>query len=183
MREPELDQFDLRILRELQEDGRLTNAELSERIGLSPSPCLRRTKRLEEEGLIAAYQARLDARRLGLGVFAFIHVHLERQVEEAARDFEAAVLALPQVVSCDSVTGDSDYLLQVVCEDLQGFSHFAHQVLMGLPGVRGVRSSLALKRVKESRRLPLDHLRPSVRADEEAAEKTGSAAPNAKKRR
>ncbi|MCS0503023.1 Lrp/AsnC family transcriptional regulator [Ancylobacter mangrovi] len=174
MRPPALDMFDLRILRELQEDGRLTNAELSERIGLSPSPCLRRTRRLEEEGLIARYQARLDASRLGLGVLAFIQVHLERQVEEAANDFEAAVMALPQVIACYSATGDSDYLLQVVCEDLEGFARFAHDILMGLPGVRGVRSSLALKRVKESGRLPLEHLRPTPLAADLAAEKEGN---------
>lgn len=183
MRSVALDSFDLRILRELQQDGRLTNAELADRIGLSPSPCLRRTRRLEEEGLIAAYQARLDSRRLGLGVFAFIHVHLERQVEEAARGFEAAVLALPQVVACDSVTGDSDYLLQVACEDLEAFAHFAHDVLMGLPGVRGVRSSLALKRVKEARALPLDHLRPSATSTDAAAEKTGAGNSSARIRR
>ncbi len=183
MRPPVLDMFDLRILRELQEDGRLTNAELSERIGLSPSPCLRRTRQLEEMGLIADYQARLDARKLGLGVLAFIHVHLERQVEEAARDFEAAVLALPQVVACDSVTGDSDYLLQVVCEDLEAFAHFAHDILMGIPGVRGVRSSLALKRVKEARRLPLDHLRPVAVPADSAAEKTGNGTEPRKTRR
>ncbi|WGD29927.1 Lrp/AsnC family transcriptional regulator [Ancylobacter sp. WKF20] len=182
MRVPTLDMFDLRILRELQEDGRLTNQELSERIGLSPSPCLRRTRRLEEEGLIAGYEARLDASKLGLGVMAFIHVHLERQVEEAARDFEAAVLALPQVVACYSVTGDSDYMLHVVCEDLEGFAHFAHAILMGLPGVRGVRSSLALKRVKERARLPLDHLRALPAAPENPAEKTSSESASAKKR-
>ncbi len=182
MRVPALDLFDLRILRELQEDGRLTNQELSERIGLSPSPCLRRTRRLEEEGLIAGYEARLDASKLGLGVMAFIHVHLERQVEEAARDFEAAVLALPQVVACYSVTGDSDYMLHVVCEDLEGFAHFAHDILMGLPGVRGVRSSLALKRVKERARMPLDHLRPLPAAPELAADKSGSEIASTKKR-
>ncbi len=182
MRTPTLDMFDLRILRELQEDGRLTNAELSERIGLSPSPCLRRTRRLEEEGLIASYQARLDAGRLGLGVLAFIQVHLERQVDEAAREFEAAVLALPQVIACYSVTGDSDYLLHVVCEDLDGFAHFAHDILMGLPGVRGVRSSLALKRVKESGRLPLAHLRALPAAPDSAAEKISNDTDRPKKR-
>ncbi|MBS9476802.1 Lrp/AsnC family transcriptional regulator [Ancylobacter radicis] len=182
MRVPSLDMFDLRILRELQEDGRLTNQDLSDRIGLSPSPCLRRTRRLEEEGLIAGYEARLDASRLGLGVMAFIHVHLERQVEEAARDFEASVIALPQVVACYSVTGDSDYMLHVVCEDLEGFARFAHDILMGLPGVRGVRSSLALKRVKERSRLPLDHLRPLPATPENPADKTGSESASAKKR-
>ncbi|MBB3773177.1 Lrp/AsnC family leucine-responsive transcriptional regulator [Angulomicrobium tetraedrale] len=182
MRPPVLDMFDLRILRELQEDGRLTNAELSERIGLSPSPCLRRTRRLEEEGLIAGYQARLGAPRLGLGVLAFIQVHLERQVDAAARDFEAAVLALPQVIACYSVTGDSDYLLHVVCEDLEGFAHFAHDILMGLPGVRGVRSSLALKRVKESQRLPLDHLRAVPASPDSAAEKLGNDSHGSKRR-
>lgn len=182
MRLPELDMFDLRILRELQEDGRLTNAELSERIGLSPSPCLRRTRRLEEEGLIGGYQARLEASQLGLGVLAFIHVHLERQVEEAAKDFERAVKALPQVIACYSVTGDSDYMLHVVCEDLDGFARFAHEKLMGLPGVRGVRSSLALKRVKESGTLPLDHLRAAPLAPESAAEKASSDRGNTKNR-
>lgn len=183
MRAPLVDMFDIRILRELQEDGRLTNAELSERIGLSPSPCLRRTRRLEEEGLIERYQARLDARRLGLGVLAFIQVHLERQVDEAARDFEAAVLARPEVIACYSVTGDSDYLLHVVSEDLEGFAHFAHEVLMGLPGVRGVRSSLALKQVKESGQLPLGHLRPDPQAAELTAEKPSNDSAGAKKRR
>lgn len=183
MRLPVVDTFDMRILRELQQDGRLTNAELSERIGLSPSPCLRRTRRLEEEGLIAGYQARLDASRLGLGVLAFIQVHLERQVEEAARDFEAAVLNRPEVIACYSVTGDSDYLLHVVCEDLDGFAHFAHDVLMGLPGVRGVRSSLALKRVKESGTLPLGHLRPAPATADSLAEKIGSDSREAKTRR
>lgn len=183
MRSLTVDSFDIRILKELQGDGRLTNAELSERIGLSPSPCLRRTKRLEEEGLIAGYQARLDASRLGLGVLAFIQVHLERQVEEAARDFEAAVLERPEVIACYSVTGDSDYLLHVVCEDLEDFAHFAHDVLMALPGVRGVRSSLALKRVKESGVLPLGHLKPTAATPDSVAEKMGSDSRDPKKRR
>ncbi|TXH35332.1 MAG: Lrp/AsnC family transcriptional regulator [Rhodospirillaceae bacterium] len=151
----ELDDQDIRILAALQADGRLTNNDLAERVGLSPSPCWRRVKRLEEEGIIRGYQAMFDQRRLGLGVTVFVNVSIHSQDTKAHQAFEKAVINLPEVVGCHILAGQHDFLLQVVAEDLDAYGEFALQVLGKLPGVREIHSSFALKEVKPPLQLPL----------------------------
>jgi Lrp/AsnC family leucine-responsive transcriptional regulator len=154
----QLDAFDLRILAALQEDGRLTNAALAERVHLSPSQVHRRTRQLEESGAIRRTVALLDPSRLGLGVIAFTNVSLERHSDVRATAFHDAIAAMPEVLACYSVTGEADYLLQVAATDLKAFSDFLMHRLMHLPGVRSVHSSVVLERVKETTALPLGHL-------------------------
>ncbi len=151
----ERDDYDLKILDALQENGRLTNHELAEQVGLSASPCWRRVKRLEAEGAIRGYQAVLDQRRLGLGVTVFVSVSIERNDTAAHRAFEQAVLGRPEIVACHIVGGQHDFLLQVVAEDLDGYAEFALHVLGQLPGVREIHSSFVLKEVKPLLHLPL----------------------------
>ena len=160
----EHDDHDLKILAALQENGRLTNHELAEQVGLSASPCWRRVKRLEAEGAIRGYQAVLDQRRLGLGVTVFVSVSIERNDTAAHRAFEQAVLGRPEIVACHIVGGQHDFLLQVVAEDLDAYAEFALHVLGQLPGVREIHSSFVLKEVKPLLRLPLR--RPEARPRE-----------------
>lgn len=152
----EIDAFDRRILRELQRDGRLTNAELAERTGMSASPCWRRTRRLEECGVIRHYRADLDRTKLGLGVLVFVSVQIDTHSDEDASAFEKAVVALPQVVSCHSVGGAADFLLQVVCDDLNSYADFSMTVLRRLPSIKAMSSSFALKEIKQYAGLPID---------------------------
>jgi Lrp/AsnC family leucine-responsive transcriptional regulator len=156
---PELAEVDRRILEALQTDGRLTNVELAERVGLSPSPCLRRVKALEARGLIKGYVALLDRRALGLGVMAFVEVQVERNSETAAEAFTGALMRESAVVACYAMTGPYDYLLQVVTPSLDDYAQFAMQRLLKMPGVKDVRSSFALEAAKESTALPLEHVR------------------------
>jgi DNA-binding Lrp family transcriptional regulator len=151
----EHDDYDLKILAALQENGRLTNHELAELVGLSASPCWRRVKRLEAEGAIRGYQAVLDQRRLGLGVTVFVSVSIERNDTAAHRAFEQAVVGRPEIVACHIVGGQHDFLLQVVAADLDAYAEFALHVLGQLPGVREIHSSFVLKEVKPLLRLPL----------------------------
>lgn len=153
-----LDEFDLRILGELQRDGRLTNAVLAERVHLSPSQVHRRTRRLEEIGAIARHVAILDPQRIGLGVIAFTNVSLERHSDAGAVAFHDAIAAMPDVLACYSVTGEADYLLQIAAPDLKTFSDFLMHQLMHVRGVRSVHSTVVLERVKETTALPLGHL-------------------------
>lgn len=155
MYELALDRTDLRILRHLQAHGRASNLELAEAANLSPAQCHRRHRRLEAQGLIAGYAARLDAARVGLGVYAFIHISMERGHLRDLPRFNAAVLELPNVIECYSVTGDFDYVIKVVARDLKSLSQFLMDTLMRLPGVNGVRSSVCLDEVKCSTALPL----------------------------
>lgn len=143
-----LDRFDRDILRALQAEGRLTIQDLSERVGLSPSPVARRLKRLEAEGVIRGYAALIDEARLGYGVSVFVSVQLDRQVDEALARFEAAVAAFPEVVDCWLMTGDRDYLLRVATEDLAAFERFLTARLTRVPGVASIQSSIPLRRVK-----------------------------------
>jgi DNA-binding Lrp family transcriptional regulator len=151
----ELDAHDRKILAALQDDARLTNAELAERVGLSPSPCWRRVRRLEAEGVIRGYQAMFDQRRHGLGVTVFVSVSIERNDTAAHQAFERAVFGRPEIVACHIIGGQHDFLLQVVAEDLDAYADFALHVLGQLPGVREIHSSFVLKEVKPSLRLPL----------------------------
>lgn len=153
-----LDNYDRAILEALQRDGRLTNVELAEEIGLSASPCLRRVRNLEEAGVIRGYQATLDAEAVGLGMTVFVGVKVERHHEVEAEKFQTTVLALPEVVSAFLVSGESDFLLQVVVPDLRRYERFLTSVLLKLPGVRDIRSNFAIKSIKPQGPLPLDHL-------------------------
>ena len=146
---------DLRILRVLQENGRIANVELAERVGLSPSPCLRRLRQLETSGAISAYVALLDRARLGFGVEAFVQVSLERHQDRYDRAFREAILAHHEIVACYVMTGEMDYLLRVLARDLEAYGRFTLDVLLKIPGVKDVRSSLALEVVKSSTAVPL----------------------------
>jgi DNA-binding Lrp family transcriptional regulator len=150
-----LDEIDRRILARLQEDARVSNAELARAVALSPSPCLRRVRGLEESAVIRRYVALLDPGALGLGVSVFVQVRLERQVEQALERFEAALLGRPEVLECYLMTGDADYLLRVVVPDLPAYERFLVDHLTRVPGVASIRSSFALKQVKYSTALPL----------------------------
>ncbi|NWA04097.1 Lrp/AsnC family transcriptional regulator [Pseudomonas gingeri] len=153
-----LDAYDRKILSALQRDGRLSNVELAEQIGLSASPCLRRVRMLEEAGVIRGYQVNLDRDEVGLGLTVFVGVKVERHHEADAEAFRLAVTALPQVISAFLVSGESDFLLQVVVPDLRAYERFLTGELLRLPGVRDIRSNFAIQAVKTPGPLPLDHL-------------------------
>lgn len=153
-----LDAIDIRILSELQEDGGLTNVELAERVGLSPSPCLARVRSLEESGVIARKVTLLDAAKLGASVSVFIQVTLEKQTESLLDAFEKAMTRFPEVMECYLMTGDSDYLLRVVVSDTVALQHFLVDRLSKTRGVANIRSSFALKQVKYKTALPVSDL-------------------------
>nr|WP_218182834.1 Lrp/AsnC family transcriptional regulator [Pseudomonas gingeri] len=153
-----LDAYDRKILAALQRDGRLSNVELAEQIGLSASPCLRRVRMLEEAGVIRGYQVNLDRDEVGLGLTVFVGVKVERHHEADAEAFRLAVTALLQVISAFLVSGESDFLLQVVVPDLRAYERFLTGELLRLPGVRDIRSNFAIQAVKTPGPLPLDHL-------------------------
>jgi Lrp/AsnC family leucine-responsive transcriptional regulator len=155
----ELDRTDLRILDILQEQGRLSNQEIAEHVSLSPSPCLRRIRRLEEAGVIRQYVALLDPDKLGLGLLAYVSVKLEKRGKMPMEDFGALVQGWPEVAACYAMTGEMDYLLRVHVEDLQHFSRFVMDQLLRQPGVVDVKSSFALERIKETTALPLNVVR------------------------
>jgi Lrp/AsnC family leucine-responsive transcriptional regulator len=157
----ELDKTDRKILSVLQADARLTNQEVAERINLSPSPCLRRIKHLEETGVIRQYVALLDAEKIGLGLLAYVNVRLEKHSEGGSSsrpprvDFAASVGNWPEVVACYAMTGEMDYLLRVHVEDMEHFSNFMMETLLKHPAVLDVKSSFALQRIKDTTALPL----------------------------
>lgn len=155
MAEIELDRTDLRILDVLQREGRLPNQDVAERVSLSPAPCLRRIKRLEQAGVIRRYVALLDPEPLGLGLLAFVSVKLEKRGKMPMEDFGARVQAWPEVLACHAMTGEMDYLLSVRVENLQHFSRFVMGQLLRQPGVVDVKSSFVLQTIKETTVLPL----------------------------
>jgi DNA-binding Lrp family transcriptional regulator len=150
-----LDETDLAILELLQEDASISNAELSERLSLSLTPCWRRRKRMEEAGVIKGYQANLDRRMLGLDIMAFVHIRFSTHADHAPDAFEAVIAQLPQVLACHKITGDADYVLQVLAEDLDSYSDFIEQVLRRQVGIASIQSSLALREVKTSSRIAI----------------------------
>jgi Lrp/AsnC family transcriptional regulator, leucine-responsive regulatory protein len=154
----DLDAIDCRIVSALQADGRLSNIDLADRIGLSPSPCLRRVKRLEREGYIEAYRAVLQRDRVGLGFSVFVGVKIDGHANERALGFEKAVVAMPEVVACHMVSGEADYFLEIVVPDLDHYRRFLVDKLLDLPIVREVRSNIAIQTVKAGAPLPLGHL-------------------------
>ena len=136
----------------------MSNVELAERIGLSPSPCLRRVKRLEQEGYIDSYRAMLRRNQVGLGFTVFVGVKIDGHANDRAGGFEDAVVVMPEVIACHMVSGDVDYLLEVIVPDLEHYQKFLIGKLLALSIVREVRSSIALQTLKAAAPLPLDHL-------------------------
>ncbi|WP_140627392.1 Lrp/AsnC family transcriptional regulator [Methylibium rhizosphaerae] len=153
-----LDRYDIAILRELQQDARLSNAELASRIGLSPAPTWRRVKWLEEQGYILGYRAALDRRKIGLGVLAFVRVDAERNNADATRALEDAIRALPEVISCHYISGAGTFELEVLTTDLDAYARWSMDTLFKLPNVKDLHTSFSLGEVKGSGVLPLGHL-------------------------
>ena len=153
-----LDKFDIAILHQLQADGRLTNAELANRVGLSAAPCWRRVRALEEAGVILGYRAEINRTQIGLGVLAFVRIDAERNSGDALRQMETAIRDIPEIVSCHYISGSGTFELQVVCPDLNHFSRFAREVLINLPNVKDLHTSFSLGEVKAAGALPLSHL-------------------------
>src|SRR5260370_36825396 len=150
-----LDPSDKRILEQLQRDGRLSNADLAEKVGLSSSPCWRRVKALEEAGVIKGYAALLDAKTVGLSVNVFMSVSLSTQNEKSLKDFERAAAARAEVVECYLMTRHNRYLLRVVVPDLEAYERFVMDFTK-IAGIAQIRSSFALRPVKQRTALPLD---------------------------
>lgn len=141
-----LDRYDRMILEHLQQNGRVSNQELADAINLSPSPCLRRVRQLEEDGMIQGYVALLNARKLGLTLMSFIHISMDKHTPERFETFEKTVSGFPEVLECHLITGQSaDYLLKVIVKDMDAYQHFLLQKLTGIKGVSGVHSSFVLK--------------------------------------
>ncbi|PKU24265.1 Lrp/AsnC family transcriptional regulator [Telmatospirillum siberiense] len=153
-----LDDFDRRILAELQKDGRISNADLADRIGLSPTPCLRRVKALEKAGYIQGYRAELAPSNIGLGLTVMVGVRIAVHREEQTSAIQEAFKALPEVIAGHLVSGETDYLLEVVVPDLQAYERFLVGKLLKFPEIKDVRSSFVIRTVKDRAPFPLDHL-------------------------
>jgi Lrp/AsnC family leucine-responsive transcriptional regulator len=152
----ELDRYDLAILRALQDDGRISNQDLADRIGLSPSPCLRRLRALEESGLITGYRALVDAKKLGLSLMALIHISMDQHTPERFANFEAKVGEIPEVLECLLITGqDADYQIKVVVKDMDAYQELLLNRITRIKGVTGVHSSFVLRRVVDKTALPV----------------------------
>lgn len=150
-----LDSIDRNILEHLQADGRMTMNDLCERVGLSATPCLRRVKRLEREGIIKGYAAHVDQGRVDLSVSVFVNVTLKRQTEAELEEFEAAIAGCPEVMECYLMTGTSDYLLRIVAADVSAYEGFLKSTLTRVSGIANIQSSFALKQVVYRTALPI----------------------------
>ncbi|MCB1761851.1 MAG: Lrp/AsnC family transcriptional regulator [Gammaproteobacteria bacterium] len=151
-----LDRYDRRILEVLQEEGRISNQELADRIGLSQSPCLRRVRALEESGLISGYRALVDAKKLGLNLLALIHISMDRHTPERFANFDSVVRSLPEVLECLLITGqDADYQLKVVVRDMDAYQTLLLDRITRIEGVTGVHSSFVLRQVVNRTAIPL----------------------------
>jgi len=151
-----LDTTDYALLALVQKDGRISNVKVAEALSLSETPCWRRLKRLEDKGYIDSYQANLNRHRLGFGVLALVQICFANHTDDAPSQFEKSVRSIPEILSCHNVTGEADYFLQIVAKDLVAYERFLRKVLRKLPGVTSIQSSLSLREVKHSTRLPLD---------------------------
>jgi Lrp/AsnC family leucine-responsive transcriptional regulator len=151
-----IDRIDQQILTILQADGRIANQDLADQVGLSPSPCLRRVRALEESGLITGYRAMLDAKKLGLSLIALVHISMDRHTPERFANFEASVAVLPEVLECLLITGqDADYQIKVAVRDMDHYQALLLNKLTRIEGVTGVHSSFVLRRVIDRTALPL----------------------------
>jgi Lrp/AsnC family leucine-responsive transcriptional regulator len=152
---PPLDEIDFRILQYLQQDARITNVELADRVGLSPAPCLRRVQALEKTHVIRQYVTLLDPKTVDLAVTVFVQISLDHQMEGRLEIFERAILDRPEVLECYLMTGDADYLLRVVVPDVAAYERFLKETLTRIESAAGIKSSFALNQVKYSTALPL----------------------------
>ncbi len=151
----ELDKYDLSILLELQQDGRVSNRDLAERVGLSPAPCWRRLRNLEQSGVIRQYAALLDPDRIGLSIVAFAHISLDNHHADTVSDFDKAIQATDEVLECYMTSGEYDYMLKIVVRDMAAYEKFFSDVLMQIHGVRNVSTSFAMRHKKLTTALPL----------------------------
>lgn len=151
-----LDAIDRRLLAELQDEGRVTNVELAQRVGLTAPPCLRRVRALEEEGVIKGYHAELDASKLGFAITVFALVSLKSQAEESLRQFEDHMRGLPEVRECHMLNGEIDFILKIVSRDLQSFQEFLTSKLTPAPNVASVKTSLTIRTAKMLPGVPLE---------------------------
>lgn len=158
MLNPPLDAIDLKILRILQTDGRISNADLADRIGLSPTPCLRRLRRLEKEGVITGYRAQLDRSKLGLGITVLVDLKVEGQKGLDLARLQAQLKGMPEILSCHFVAGEFDLMLEVTVPDLADYEGFLMERLALLKLHRDIRSHVVIRTVADGRPLPLDHL-------------------------
>jgi DNA-binding Lrp family transcriptional regulator len=150
-----LDRYSLQILSELQRDSRQTVQQLSDLVGLSPTPCWKRIKEMEAAGVIRGYTALVDREKVGLKLAVVVEANLSQHNEDLVRRFEEAVAASPQIVRCLSTTGQADYIMTVLISDIQAYERFLHDTIFKLPGVTHVRSSIVLKELKSEVRLPV----------------------------
>lgn len=153
-----LDPSDVRILDALQEDGRLTNQALADKIGMSTSPSWRKVRKLEEDGVIAGYRATLDRKSIGLGVMAFVRIKIDSHSEAEAEQFAAELMGLNAVIACYSIAGDADFLLQVVSHDLDTYADFAMSTLRRLPRIKEMQTTFVLKETKGFKGFPLHYI-------------------------
>ena len=151
-----LDQIDRRLLAELQDEGRVTNVELAQRVGLTAPPCLRRVRSLEESGVIKGYHAELEPSKLGFSITVFALVSLKSQAEESLRQFEDVMRQLPEVRECHMLNGEIDFILKIVSKDLQSFQEFLTSKLTPAPNVASVKTSLTIRTAKQLPGVPLD---------------------------
>lgn len=151
----QFDTIDRSILRTLQQDGRIQNVELAERVGLSPSPCLRRVKHLEETGVVERYVALVDPSKVGMGMTLFVRVWLTGQDEDTVNLFVEAVRKLPQIVECYLMAGDCDFLLRVVAPDLEGYRRFQIEHLGRIKGVSNIKTEVPMQKIKQSWEIPI----------------------------
>jgi DNA-binding Lrp family transcriptional regulator len=153
----QIDNINMEILHQLQNDGRMTNSKLAERLSMSETPCWRRLRKLEESGIIESYQANLNRRKLGLGVMAFVQLSCSEHDQASTAEFQRIIEATPSILSCHNTTGEDDFLLVVVARDLDDYSAFVDSTLRRLPGVTSIRSNLSLKEMKSSNKLPVKY--------------------------
>ncbi len=154
-----LDATDLRIMKVLQEDGKLSNTDLSEKVGLSASPCLRRVRRLEQDGFIQTYRAVLDRQAIGLSLTVFLAIKQESASQDAVEQLESELRTMPEIINCHATSGDSDYLVELVVSNVNAFEKLLSKTLRKLPNIREIRSTIALKSIKSESPLPLSHLK------------------------
>ncbi len=145
---PNLDKFDIAILKCLQEDARATNVEIAEKVNLSPSPCLRRIRNLEKLGVIRRYTADIDRKEVGLGLTVFVEFKVAHHSRENSEAQQAALLAIPEIVSCFLISGTADFLAEVVVEDLSAYERLLTETLLTLPNVTDIRSNFAIRSIK-----------------------------------
>ncbi|PZM17055.1 Lrp/AsnC family transcriptional regulator [Rhizobium tubonense] len=152
---PNLDKFDIAILRCLQEDARATNVEIAEKVNLSPSPCLRRIRNLEKSGILRGYRADIDRKEVGLGLTVFVEFKVGHHSRENSDAQQKALLSIPEIVSCFLISGTADFLAEVVVEDLSAYERLLTETLLALPGVTDIRSNFAIRTMKTGGRLKL----------------------------